>query len=97
MRVEKRPKKHGGDQVRVDMTVTFADGDMSTSAEELLALHSALETMQVDHPEKAELVLLRYFAGLTMEQIAELTDTPKRTLERQWRFARAWLRTNLAP
>ena len=89
-------QKRGGDLQRVDMTITFADGEKTGSPEELLALHHALEEMQRSHPDKAELVLLRYFAGLTMDQISELTGTPKRTLERQWRFARAWLRTKLA-
>ena len=92
---EKAALKRGGDQVRVDITVTFSDGNTAGSAEELLALHEALEKMQEEHPKKAELVLLRYFGGLTMDEIAEAMETPKRTLEREWRFARAWLRTKL--
>ncbi|MCG8418166.1 MAG: ECF-type sigma factor [Proteobacteria bacterium] len=90
----KAAQKRGGDQVRVDITVTLA-GDMTVSAEELLTLHNVLDKMQHAHPRKAELVLLRYFAGLPMEEIAEVMAVSKRTLEREWRFARAWLRTHL--
>lgn len=92
---KKAALKHGGKMQQVDMTVTFPDGSMTASADELLALHEALERMQEAHPSKAQLVLLRYFAGLTMAQIADVMEIPKRTLERDWRFARAWLRNHL--
>ncbi len=94
---KKASLKRGGDQRRVDMTVTFADGDrdMALSAEELLTLNQALERMQEAHPRKAEIVLLRYFGGLTIAQIAEVFDVATRTIEREWRFARAWLQKEL--
>ncbi len=88
--------KHGGGQVRVDITVDLADGERTVSAEELLALERVLEQMQAMYPRKAEIVLLRYFAGLTMEQIGEILEVSTRTVEREWRFARAWLQTRLS-
>lgn len=92
-------KKRGGDLVREHFTVTIADpeGDGEASAEQLLDLDAALDEMQKVHPAKAELVMLRYFAGLQMKEIAEITGNSLATVERQWRFARAWLRNHLEP
>lgn len=93
---KKATSKHGGGHVRVDITVDLADGQRTVSAEELFALERALESMQAVHPRKAEIVLLRYFAGLTMEQIGDIMNVSTRTVEREWRFARAWLQTRLS-
>lgn len=87
-----RAQKRGGDMQRVDETITLADGNNTHEhAEDILALHDALERMQKEHPRKAEIVLLRYFCGFTNEQIADMLDVTARTIEREWRFARAWL------
>jgi RNA polymerase sigma factor (TIGR02999 family) len=87
--------KRGGDRARVDMTVTLVDDTTTRSHAELLALHEALEQLQADHPRRAEIVHLRYFAGLTVEEIAEMMNVTTRTVERDWKFARAWLETRL--
>lgn len=92
---KKNALKHGGGQLRVDITIDLADGERTVSAEELLALEQTLSRMQADHPRKAEIVLLRYFGGLSMDQIADIMDVSTRTIEREWRFARAWLHTRL--
>lgn len=89
-------RKHGGDLVRVDITVDLADGEHVLTPEELLTLERVLQEMQAAHPRKAELVLLRYFAGLSVEEIAGVWEVSTRTVEREWRFARAWLKTRLA-
>ena len=60
-------------------------------ADELLALDEALTQLAVAAPRKAELVRLRYFAGLTLEQAAELLGISRATADRHWAFARAWL------
>jgi RNA polymerase sigma factor (TIGR02999 family) len=60
-------------------------------ADELLALDEALTKLAVAAPRKAELVRLRYFAGLTLEQAAELLGISRATADRHWAFARAWL------
>lgn len=95
----KLAQKRGGGAVRVGDTVTIADdgGSLELSAEDLLTLHQAIEKLQLEHPRAAELVLLRYFGGLSMAEIAELQGVPLRTIERKWTFARAWLKHALRP
>ena len=60
--------------------------------DELLAVHDALEQLAQCDPTSAELVKLRYFAGLSMREAAEALNLPLRTAERMWTFAKAWLR-----
>jgi RNA polymerase sigma factor (TIGR02999 family) len=64
--------------------------------EELLALHEALDRFSAVHPEKAELVKLRYFAGLSADQAAEALGISPSTADRNWAYARAWLRRAMA-
>jgi len=59
--------------------------------DELLAVHESLEALAADDAQKAELVKLRYFAGLTLEQAAETLGIPHGTAKREWTVARAWL------
>jgi RNA polymerase sigma factor (TIGR02999 family) len=86
--------KHGGGRRREhpDLDALQADGP----AEELLALHEALEQFAAHDPRKARLVELRFFAGLTLEQAAECLDISLSTADRAWRYARAWLYTAMA-
>ena len=65
-------------------------------AEDLLALHDALEEFAAHDPLKARLVELRFFAGLTLEQAAGCLDMSPSTADRAWRYARAWLYTAMA-
>jgi RNA polymerase sigma factor (TIGR02999 family) len=60
-------------------------------ADDLLALDQALTQLAAADPRRAELVRLRYFAGLTLEQAAELLGISRATADRHWAFARAWL------
>lgn len=90
----RKARKRGGDY----RLVTF-DDDVSPrglSADELLALHDALERLEAEHPRRAQIVLLRCFAGLTVNQIADDLEVNPRTVERDWRFAKAWLGLALA-
>lgn len=64
-------------------------------ADELLAVHEALEGLAAEEPLAAELVKLRYFVGLTMEDASEVLGLALRKTERLWAFARAWLRAEL--
>jgi RNA polymerase sigma factor (TIGR02999 family) len=92
----KQAQKRGAGAKRVEGTVTIVDDEgVQLSAEDLLAIHGALEKLQQEHPQAAELVLLRYFGGLSMAEIAEMQNVPMRTLERKWTFARTWLRQAL--
>ena len=65
-------------------------------AEDLLALHDALEQLAAHDPAKARLVELRFFAGLTLEQAAECLGISLSTADRAWRYARAWLYSAMA-
>jgi RNA polymerase sigma factor (TIGR02999 family) len=65
--------------------------------DELLALHEALDRLAEKHPEKAELVKLRYFAGLTTDQAATALGISPSTADRHWTYARAWLRRTMSP
>jgi RNA polymerase sigma factor (TIGR02999 family) len=60
-------------------------------ADELLALHDALDEFAVADPVKAKLVELRFFGGLTLAQAADCLDVSLSTADRAWRYARAWL------
>ena len=64
-------------------------------ADELLAVHEALQGLAVQEPLAAELVKLRYFVGLTMEEASGVLGLAQRKTERLWAFARAWLRAEL--
>jgi RNA polymerase sigma factor (TIGR02999 family) len=64
-------------------------------AAELLALDEALERLARDYPRRSEVVELRYFGGLTNEEIAEVLTVSAATVERDWRYARAWLHQEL--
>ncbi|MBL9135055.1 MAG: sigma-70 family RNA polymerase sigma factor [Verrucomicrobiales bacterium] len=59
--------------------------------DDLLEVHEVLEALNRVHPEKAELVKLRYFVGLSLEQCAEVLGCSTPTLKRQWAYARAWM------
>lgn len=85
----KGAKKHGGDRQRIPMdTVELPE---MPAEQDLIALDDALTQLAKDRPEIAQLVNLRYFAGLSMEETARAMDTSLRTAERNWTFARAWL------
>ncbi len=85
----KRRLKRGGEAQRVDMDNVDAPADQPS--EDLLALDEALARLCELEPLKAELVKLRYFAGLTAEQAAEALNLSKATADRYWAYARAWL------
>jgi RNA polymerase sigma factor (TIGR02999 family) len=67
----------------------------ATPADELLAVHDALEGLAAQEPLAAEVVKLRYFAGLTMDEASEVLGLALRKTERLWAFARSWLRAEL--
>ena len=86
--------KHGGGRRQVDLD----SGCAITAAPslDLVALDEALTRLAAEHPEKALLVKLRFFAGLTMPQAAEVLDISLATAERSWTFAKSWLYAELA-
>lgn len=81
--------RHGGGQQRVDIAgLEFAT---NVPDEELMAVNDALEQFALRDPQKAELVKLRYFVGLTTEEAAEVLGISIPTADRWWHFSRAWL------
>ena len=85
----KRAQRHGGGQEHVDvheMEIAAPQPD-----DEMLAVNDALEKFAREEPLKAELVKLRYFVGLTIEETAQVLDLSPATAKRHWVFARAWL------
>ena len=85
----KRASRHGGGQQRFDIqTVEIA---APVKEDELLAVDEALEAFAAQDKPKAELVKLRYFVGLTLEESAEILGISAPTAKRWWTFSRAWL------
>lgn len=68
---------------------------LAAPAEELLAVHEALDRLAAEDAVAADLVKLRYFVGLSMTEAADTLGLPQRSAERLWTFARAWLRHEL--
>src|SRR5262249_37022172 len=86
---KKKRHRHGGGRRRLDLqeAVSLADAPH----DELLALDEALPRLAAREPAKAELVKLRYFAGLSIDEAADLMRISRSTAKRYWAFARAWL------
>jgi RNA polymerase sigma factor (TIGR02999 family) len=85
----KRSRKRGGDRQRLELRdEPPVEGERG---EPLLALDEALERLEARDPDKACLVKLRYFAGMTIEQAAETLAISVTTANRWWAYARAWL------
>jgi RNA polymerase sigma factor (TIGR02999 family) len=81
--------KRGGGRRRVDLD--RLTGLAAASDDDLLELDDALDRLARDYPAAAELVKLRFFGGMTLGEAAEALDLPRRTADRHWSFARAWL------
>ncbi|MFO0825635.1 MAG: ECF-type sigma factor [Gemmataceae bacterium] len=89
----KNRRKHGGDRQRVSLDA--AESVMQAPSEDLLALDEALTRLTAHDPVKAELVQLRFFASLTMSEVAQALDLSLATAERYWTYARTWLYAEL--
>src|SRR4051812_48492437 len=86
---ERQSLKRGGGALKI--TLDEAALVTESRSDELLALDEALETLAAQDPRKSQIVELRYFGGLTVEEIAEFLDTSPRTVQREWTMAKAWL------
>ena len=88
-------QKHGGGRQRVPLEdVDPGGGD--TADEDVLALDGALRKLEREDRPRSEVVKLRYFAGLTIEQTAEVLGISEASVSRHWNYARAWLRQEIA-
>jgi RNA polymerase sigma factor (TIGR02999 family) len=81
--------RHGGGRRRVDLDCVSAVSEPPD--DDLLALDGALGRLEAEAPEAAAVVKLRYFAGLTAEEAAAALNMSKRTADRHWAYAKAWL------
>ena len=85
--------KHGGGRLRVELK--GADFLVKEPSEDIEALDEAVTKLAAEDPAKAELVKLRFFAGLTMPEIAQVLKISLATAERHWTYARTWLYAEL--
>lgn len=85
--------KHGGDRQRIPFDESLIEA--ASAHAPLHELDAALTRLESESPRKAEVVSLRFFAGLTIEQVAACLEVSHATVERDWSFARAWLRREL--
>jgi RNA polymerase sigma factor (TIGR02999 family) len=86
---QKQSLKRGGAFERIEFEALAERS--AASASEVLGVHEALDKLAVLHPDKAELVKLRYFAGLTLQEAADVLGISRATADRHWGFARTWL------
>ena len=89
-------QKHGGDWVRTTLATDPGDAFALSGAEQALALDDALNRLEQEDARAARVVELRYFAGLPAERVAELLQLTRRTVDRDWRYARAFLHAALS-
>ena len=94
---QKKSLRRGGDRVRVDLAQddlppTFDDAE----SDRILAMHEALTQLEVESPRKAQLVKLRFFAGMTLEEAAGVLGVTIITAKRDWAAARVWLYRRVA-
>jgi RNA polymerase sigma factor (TIGR02999 family) len=90
----RRAAKRGGDNQRISLGDVVQRAD--TPAVDLLELHEALRQLEQIDPPQGQIVELRYFSGLTIEEVAEVMNLSPATVKREWSTARAWLKRALS-
>jgi RNA polymerase sigma factor (TIGR02999 family) len=90
----KRSGKHGGDLQRIDLDRVDTPGD--SPSDDILAVDEALLKLAAEDPTKAELVKLRYFGGLSVEDAGRVLGISRATADRYWAYARVWLYSELS-
>lgn len=81
--------KRGGNQLKLD--IAEVELAATTPDEKILLINDALEKLQLQDPEKARVVVLKFFGGRTNQEVAESLGVTERTVERHWAYAKAWL------
>jgi RNA polymerase sigma factor (TIGR02999 family) len=81
--------KHGGGQQRLNIE----DVDLASAApdDKILLVNEALENLERNNPERARIVVMKFFGGMTNKEVAEALGIGERSVERHWMFARSWL------
>jgi RNA polymerase sigma factor (TIGR02999 family) len=90
----RRTEKHGGDLERIELS--GVDLPASAPSEDILAVDEALSKLAAEDPTKAELVKLRYFGGLSVEDAGRVLGISRATADRYWAYARVWLYSELS-
>lgn len=90
---ERNSLKRGGDRQRLSFDNLHLEAEHTPA--QFLALHEAIERLEARDKRKADLVKLRFFAGLTNQQAAEALDISTSTADNDWAYARAWLRLEI--
>jgi RNA polymerase sigma factor (TIGR02999 family) len=85
----KQSVRHGGDYQKLDVDLVCPS--VEGPQEDVLALSEALDKLEHEDAQLAEVIKLRYFAGLTHDQIAKIKGVARRTVDRYWALGRAWL------
>ena len=88
-----RTEKRGGDQTKVEFVEALAPS--GTRSLDIIALDDALKDLAQLNPQHSQIVELRFFGGMKTEEVAEVLDVSPRTVQREWRMARAWLRRHI--
>ena len=96
-RAQLAEKRGGAERQQVDLDAAFDIASSELGPEALLRVNEALERFAVGEPRLASLIELRFFGGLSLEQIAAVQSTSERTLNRDWRRAKVQLFLSLAP
>ncbi len=91
----KKSIRYGGGRHRIDLDEAAPAGDSLTHLDDVIALDEALEKLSAKDKVKGDLVKLRYFAGLTCEQAAEVLGISHNTADQYWAYARSWLRLEI--
>jgi RNA polymerase sigma factor (TIGR02999 family) len=92
-RMRDAEKRGGANQQR--LSITSAEGVSTKPNFDVLALHEALEELTAMDPQQGKIVELKFFGGLSIEEVAEVLGIGHATVERDWKMARAWLRRKL--
>ncbi len=90
-------QRRGGGWRRVTLAESLAPAAVGLEGEQLLALDGALRKLAGLDQRQARIIELRFFGGLTNAEVAAVLGVARRTVDRDWQFARAWLRKELAP
>ena len=88
-----RTGKRGGEWTKVEFDEALAPSASRTL--DVIALDDALHDLAKLNPQHSQIVELRFFGGMTIEEVAEVLDVSPRTVQREWRMARAWLRRQI--
>ena len=87
----RKTQRHGGQCERVEMELWETRLTAPAEDDQLLAVNEALEKLEAQHPAQAQVVKLRYFGGMSNEEVAQALNVSVSTVKTYWTFARAWL------